>query len=47
MPTLIQPRMGPLSSDEPRPYRRSVFSSWTSLNGSVVQPSDISAGWTS
>lgn len=42
--TASQPSSGPLSSVEPRPYMRPVFSSITSLNGSVFQPSDSCAG---
>lgn len=41
--TLIHPRTGPLSSEEPLPIKRPVDSSMKSLKGSVFQPSDNSA----
>lgn len=37
--TLSHPKMGPLSSVDPRPMSRPVCSSTTSLKGSVSQPS--------
>ena len=38
--TLTQPKMGPLSSDEPRPYKRPVLSSLVSWKGGKSQPSE-------